>query len=362
MDRTRREFIAQSIAVGTALTALGIRQAQAQDPQHTVPGSSQGTKALMSQFDLKYPILQAPTATVAGADVTIAVSKAGALGAIGLTWAPPDMARGIVTTIKAATSRPFVVNYVLNFEPASLPAALETGAPIIQFSWGMPSKQLISAVRASGARLGVQVTSAGSARQAVDLGADYLVCQGTEAGGHVQAHRLLLDALAEVLAVAKETPVVASGGIGNGAGIRRILLAGASGAMLGSRFVATQESWARPDYKAALTQAKASDTALTVCFNGGWPNALHRVLRNSVFERWEAAGCPPVGKRPGEGDVVGAVRETKVNRYSIIPPVRVVTGALDDLWLYAGQSVEHIKDIPAAGDLVERLWAECLAA
>src|SRR6202011_927983 len=133
-----------------------------------MPGSNPGMSALMSLFDLRYPIFQAPTATVAGADVTIAVSRAGALGAIGLTWGPPDMARGMIMKIKAATNRPFAVNYVLNFDPASFPAVLDAGAPIIQFSWGIPSKQLVSTVRTRGARLGVQVTSAGSARQALD--------------------------------------------------------------------------------------------------------------------------------------------------------------------------------------------------
>jgi nitronate monooxygenase len=108
--------------------------------------------------------------------------------------------------------------------------------------------------------------------------------------------------------------------------------------------------------------AKAVDTALTVCFEGGWPNALHRVLRNPVIEQWESAGCPPVGKRPGEGEVVGAIGEMKVNRYSFVAPLGIVTGPLNDLCLYAGQSVEQIKDIPAAATLVERLWAECLAA
>jgi hypothetical protein len=134
MNRTRREFIAQSTAVATVLAAVGTRQAQAQDPQRAMPGSNPGMSALMSLFDLRYPIFQAPTATVAGADVTIAVSRAGALGAIGLTWGPPDMARGMIMKIKAATNRPFAVNYVLNFDPASLPAVLDAGAPIIQFS------------------------------------------------------------------------------------------------------------------------------------------------------------------------------------------------------------------------------------
>lgn len=362
MDRSKRDFIVRSVAVGTALAALRTPHAQAGDLARELPQTNQATRTLLSSFDLKYPIFQAPTATVAGVDVTIAVCNAGALGAIGLTWMPPDMARDMVAKIKTATSRPFAVNYVLHFEPASLPAALEAGAPIIQFSWGMPSKQLVSAVRTGGAKLGVQVTSAGSARQALDLGADYLVCQGTEAGGHVQAQRPLLEALAEVLAEAKQTPVVAAGGIANGEGIRRVLKAGAAGAMLGTRFVATQESWARADYKAALTQAKAKDTVLTVCFEAGWPNAPHRVLRNPAFERWESAGCPPAGKRPGEGDVVASIGDMKFNRYTFLPPMGMVVGARDDLCLYAGQGVHHIRDIPPAGSLVERLWAECMAA
>jgi len=358
MNRNRRDFIAKTIAAGGALAALGPRQAQAQN----APQPSPSTNALMSLFDLRYPIFQAPMGNVAGPDVTIAVSNAGGLGAIGLTWTPAEPARGIVTKIKTATNRPFVVNYVLAFEPASLPAVLEAGAPIIQFSWGIPDKRLVSAVRKSGARVGIQVTSAGGARQALELGPDYLVCQGTEAGGHVQAHRPLLEALAEVVAETHPTPVVASGGIGNGQGIRKALTAGAAAAMLGTRFLVTQESSVRPEYKAALTQAKAADTALTVCFEGGWPNARHRVLRNAVFERWEAAGCPPVGKRPGEGEVVGTRGDRNIIRYSMIPPLGGVSGAMDNLCLYAGESVEYITDIPPAGSLVERLWAECLAA
>ena len=110
------------------------------------------------------------------------------------------------------------MNYILAFPfadgAASLQAALDAGAPAVQFSWGLPPKEAISAIRAAGAKLGMQVTSAESAR------ADYLVCQGTEAGGHVQATRGLYEALPNVLEEAKQKPVIASGGIGNGEGIR----------------------------------------------------------------------------------------------------------------------------------------------
>src|SRR6266700_6162775 len=184
-------------------------------------------------------------------------------------------------------------NYILAFPfesgAASLQAALDAGAPAVQFSWGLPPKEAISAIRAAGAKLGMQVTSAESARAALDLGADYLVCQGTEAGGHVQATRDLYEALPKVLEEAKQKPVIAAGGIGNGEGIRKALLAGASAAMLGTRFVATIESNGHPAYKQAILEAHAQDTALTVCFQDGWP-ATHRALRNRTFVLWDAAG------------------------------------------------------------------------
>jgi nitronate monooxygenase len=362
VNQGRREFFPKVVATGAAVAAFAARRAWPEDVAAECTGLHPSAKALMAMFQLKYPILQAPTATVAGADVTAAVSNAGGLGAIGLTWTPPDPARATVEKIKNATNRPFVVNYVLAFEPTSLPAALEAGAPVIQFSWGMPSKELVSAVRKSGAKLGIQVTSSGAARQATDLGADYLVCQGIEAGGHVQSHRPLLDVLREVEAEAGQVPVVASGGIGNGEGIRTALMAGASGAMLGTRFVATVESTAHAKYKEALISANADDTVLTVCFEGGWSNAPHRVLRNPTFTNWESAGCPPTGRRPGERDVVATrAPDRKLSRYSIAAPSFGSEGTVTDLAMYAGRSVQVIRDIPHAGELVSRLWRECIS-
>jgi nitronate monooxygenase len=101
-----------------------------------------------------------------------------------------------------------------------------------------------------------------------------------------------------VLDEAKNTPVLAAGGVGNGQRIRTALLTGASGAVLGTRFVATQESLAHPDYKSAILKAHAGHTAMTLCFQDGSPPATHRALRNGTLTRWEASGCPPVGQRP----------------------------------------------------------------
>lgn len=320
-------------------------------------------KSLMTLFGLKYPIFEAPHGNTTSPELAIAISNAGAMGALGLTGGTADEARAAVSKVRSSTKSAFFINYILTLsagkEPASLRPALDAGAPIVQFSWGFPSKAIIAAIRQAGAKLGIQVTSAESARAALDAGADYLVCQGTEAGGHVQASRVLYEALPIVLREANGKPVVASGGVGNGAGIRKALLAGASAAMLGTRFVATVESKAHQDYKEALLAAHAHDTALTICFQDGWP-ALHRVLRNRTFIMWESAGCPKPGLRPGEGELVTTrVSGEKVLRYSAYPPDRDFHGNAREMALMAGLGVEYVKDLPSAGELVQRLWREC---
>jgi nitronate monooxygenase len=361
MKPSRRQFLRGAAGLGLGMTlARGSAAADRQAGKSKYVPSPK-TQRLLSAFGLTYPIFQAPIGGSSGPDLAIAVSSAGATGAMALWPLPPDESRARVERVRAATRNPFAVNYVLAFEPRSLQAALDAGAPIVQFSWGMPGKPLVAAVRHAGAKLGIQVTSAESARAALDLAADYLVCQGTEAGGHVQAHSRLPETLPKVLDEAKETPVVAAGGIANGADIRRVLSAGAAAAMLGTRFVATRESFAHQEYKEALVRADGGQTVLTVCFEGGWPNAMHRVLRNGTFIRWEAVGCPPAGKRPGEGDVVATRPDGRqVLRYAAPNPLQGFKGSqLLDCPLYAGEGVSAVRDIPSAGDLVRRLWKEC---
>lgn len=314
---------------------------------------------LAPPFGLRYPIAQAPTGSIAGPELAAAVSKAGALGALALTWTPPETAGAYVRQVRSATDRPFLVNFALAFPPASLAAALEAGAPIVSFSWGDPSPYL-SQVQAAGARIGVQVTSVAGARHAVEIGADFLICQGIEAGGHVQSTMSLEDLLPGVVGAAEGVPVFAAGGIADGAGIARALSRGASAAMLGTRFVATQESRAHPEYKRRLVEATGGDTALTVCFDGGWPYAAHRVLRNPTLERWEALGCPPPGRRPGEGEVVATASNGEpVLRYEDTAPRSGMTGQVLDMALYAGTGCGAIADVPPAAVLIERLWTEC---
>jgi nitronate monooxygenase len=358
MVGSRRDFLQQASAL---LAALGLGCATS-GPE-AVPMPTPRARELLARFGLRYPIFSAGMGGPGSAELAAAVSNGGGLGAVGTgATASAEIVRDRVARARLATDRLFAVNYLLTWNPVTLPIALDAGAPVIQFAWGLPGREDVAAIRRAGAQMGIQVSSADGARQALDLGVDYLICQGTEAGGHVQATRGLYEVLPAVIAEAGDVPVLAAGGITTGGHIRSALTAGASGVLMGTRFIATREAASHDDYKAALVRASAAEeTVLTVCFQDGWINAPHRVLRNPTLERWEAAGCPPPGKRPGEGDVV-AVSSTGAERrrYATTSPRPGDHGALLDLALYAGAGVSGIRDVPSAGELVGRLWDECL--
>jgi nitronate monooxygenase len=307
-----------------------------------------------THFDLPH-IIQAPLGGLASAELVVAVSNAGGLGCLALTWTDPQVAATLVRNVKTRTSAAFAANFVLSFEPRALTAVLAAGVPVVMFSWGLPGA-LLGTVRAFGAAVGVQVGSVEGARCALDAGCDFLICQGVEAGGHVQSSTPLWQLLPAVVAEARNIPVVAAGGLADRADVVQAKSLGARAAMLGTRFVASTESAAHPRYKEALVAAGPGQTALTGCFDGGWPYAPHRVLRNSTLTAWEAAGCPPSGHRPGEGDVVGTHRSgTLVHRYDDTPPSADLEGDALDCCLYAGSGVHRISAVGSAADIVTEL-------
>lgn len=362
MPTNRREFFRRTAALGVG---LGVSAPAVAARQRAIAMPTPRAAAFMRMFGLKYPISNAGMGSAAQPPLTIAVSSAGGLGSLGsgLT-ATADSIRSRVSRVRAATDRPFAVNYLLPFGAPTLEVALEAGAPIIQFSYGIPPAEMVARIRQAGARFSVQVGSAEGARRAIDAGAAYLICQGIEAAGHVQSTTPLDALLPKVVEEAGAVPVIAAGGIATGAHMRRMLAAGASGVLMGTRFVATREGNAHDDYKNALTRAKASDAVMTSCFQDGWVNTQHRVLRNRTLEMWEAAGCPGPGQRPGEGDVIATNTATgaKRIRYSLAPPFPEDRGAVLEMALYAGLGVEAIRDIPSTADLIARLWKECLDA
>ena len=128
--------------------------------------------------------------------------------------------------------------------------------------------------------------------------------------------------------------------------------------MMGTRFVASAEASAHPAYKAALVAARSEDTVYTNCFDGGWPYAMHRVLRSSTFNAWEDAGCPASPARPGEGDEIMRSAAAALVRYNSAQPSDIQHGDTMAACLYAGMGVGGIVSVMPARDIVETLWTE----
>ena len=310
----------------------------------------------MTVLGYDVPVMQAPVGRGAAAALAIAVSQAGGLGTLGASWTEPATLREQIRSIGRATDRPFCVNLVLDFEQDErLEVAAEERVPWVSFSFGM-RREMIARAHAGGMRALVQVASADAARAAAEAGADALIVQGVEAGGHVQSVVGLLPLLAEV-GRAVSLPLLAAGGIADPVSARGALAAGATAVVMGTRFVASDECDAHPDYKARLLRAEGRDTVLTQLFDVGW-DAPHRVLRNSTYQRWEAAGRPDPGRRPGEGEELAP----GVVRYAVNLPLAGSEGDVEGMAMYAGQGVGAIGAVESAAEIVERFAAALRAS
>jgi nitronate monooxygenase len=311
----------------------------------------------MNIQNLEIPILQAPVE--ATANLTAAVSNAGGMGSLGLAWANADTAARLVDEVLTKTQNPFFANFVLAFDPMAFDAVIEAGVPAITLSWGI-SSDLINRAHRHDVQVGVQVGTVDGAKDAISKGADFVICQGIEAGGHVQSTTKLSDLLPQVLDCANGVSVIAAGGLANKDDVDWALQEGATAAMLGTRFVVTKESDAHPLYKEAILAAKGTDTVSTTCFDGGWPNATHRVIRNQLFNSWESAGCPQPGSRPGENLLLaGDSTSHKIRKYDFSNPMKTFPiSDVSDWCLYAGLGCDRIKDIPSVTELIDRLWSK----
>jgi NAD(P)H-dependent flavin oxidoreductase YrpB (nitropropane dioxygenase family) len=158
-------------------------------------------------------------------------------------------------------------------------------------------------------------------------------------------------------------PVVAAGGIADGRGLAAALALGAAGAWIGTRFLVSHEAAIHPRYRERVLQANESDTVfLENLFDVGWPNAPHRTLKNQTVAAWETAGCPPSGKRPGEGEVIGTSGSIgRIVHYQSYTPGPDVEGDIDIMSLWAGQSVGLVSKLQSAGDIVREIADEAKA-
>jgi len=304
---------------------------------------------------IEEPIVQAPMAAVP--ELAAAVSNAGALGMLSLTWSTP--AGDVVRETMALTDRPFGGNLVLaSDQHHRLDEALEAGLRIVSLFWGDPAPYVEQVHDANGVVLQT-VGSAEEARRAVGSGVDVVVAQGWEAGGHVWGQVATLPLVPAVVDAVSPVPVIAAGGIGDSRGVAAVVALGAQAAWVGTRFLLAQEMPIHEEYRRRLLDAVETDTRWYAdLYEVGWPDAPNRSLLNSTAEAWEAAGRPPPGSRPGEGDVIAHFASGEaIVRYEPAAPMVGTTGDIEAVSMWAGQSVALARKPQSAADIVAELVA-----
>jgi NAD(P)H-dependent flavin oxidoreductase YrpB (nitropropane dioxygenase family) len=307
--------------------------------------------------ELRTPVVQAGMGFIARHELAAAVSEAGGLGTIAGVGAP------IAEELAAArrlTDRPIAVNLLLPFVRGGDVEAAAAADAIVTF-WGEPR-------RLAPAPWIHQCGSVAEAKAAAAAGADAVIAQGLEAGGHVRGRTPVLELVAEVCA-AVEIPVLAAGGIVDAQGVRAALDAGAVAAVAGTRFLLSDESRAHPEYKRRCLEADG--TVLTELFGVGWGDAPHRVVANAATRRWLEADergpgwirlinrvTAPVASRLPATIQQRAARAQRAAQPLLSPQPPTVddpAGLVDSGPLYAGSNVTRISDVRPAAKLVRAL-------
>ena len=316
------------------------------------------TNAFSALVGIEIPIVQAAMGGATSPQLVAAVSNAGGLGMLALGWSPPDAMRAEIRATRALTGRPFGVNLVLTQpQEERVAVCLSEGVPVVSFFWGQAGA-LTEAAKRGGARVLHTVGSADAARLAVDDGADAIVAQGWEAGGHVYGRVATMALVPAVVDRISPVPVIAAGGIADGRGLAAAMALGAAGAWIGTRFLASAEAAIHPRYRERLLAAKETDTEYGTLFGIGWPDAPHRTLRNKTIDAWEIAGRPPSGKRPGDGAVVATSPDGDIVAYQPHTPGAEDDGDIEALSMWSGQGVGLVRRVQPAAEIVHEIWRE----
>lgn len=313
---------------------------------------------LQTALGLQLPLLQAGMGGVAGILLCTEVSRAGAGGTLALYKEPPDRIREAVREVAAATSRPFGVNLIPEVTSPELYRA-QLGAALAELpgngyvtTFGLPGADTAQAVARTGRSLVVQIGTPDDASAALRTGADVLVLQGTEAGGHLLGELPVTELLYAVRTRHPDAVIAVAGGVATGADLARVLREGADGAMAGTVFVPTSESTAHPLFKRRIIDARAGDTVVTGRFDIGWPARPHRVLRNSLTEESRRLPATFIATtRVGAGRV-------PVPRYSATVPRIGTEGRIDEMAMYCGTSCDRVAAQDTAAALLRRIRHE----
>jgi nitronate monooxygenase len=304
--------------------------------------------AFTELFSLQHPIVLAPMGGSAGGALAAAVSNGGGLGLLGggngnLDWLDRELP--IVTD---GTGKPWGVGFQSwAIDARTVEHALNQHPSAVMLSFGDP-RPFAGPIRQAGAALIIQVTDLEEARQAVDLGADVIVAQGTEGGGHgARRGRSTLPFVPVVVDLAAPTPVLAAGGIADGRGVAAALALGAAGALIGTRFQATVEALADPSIRKAIVEGRGEDTersaVLDIVRDSRWPSKYTaRTLGHPFLDQWRGRE----DELAEDTDAKQAYRDG------------VERGDLPLLPVWASEAIDLINDLPSASDLVGALAAQ----
>ena len=319
-------------------------------------------------LNCRYPIISAGMGGPARAELAAAVSQAGGFGLLGMVRETPEVIAREIAEVRRRTSKPFGVNLIPSgTKPellrAELDLCLASQVPAMCFFWDV-FPDLVAEAKAAGCLVLYQVGSVPDALKAEAAGADVIIAQGVEAGGHVRG-KLPLAVLLSQLRGRLNVPLAASGGIADGRGVAAALALGADGVQCGTAFLVATESFAHDYHKQRILRAGAGDTVHTDLFAINWPpNSPVRVLKNSVTE---AAGDKPGGtlwgyhpdKLPRE--VIAHDNGVPVYKFDTNSPLRTTTGNLEAMALYAGEGAAQITAIRPAAEILADLMRDAVA-
>jgi nitronate monooxygenase len=302
--------------------------------------------AFTQLFSLQYPIALAPMGGMSGGALAAAVSNAGGLGIIGGGREDPDWLELQLEIVTSRTSKPWGVGFQSwATDAATVEGAVAHRPDAVMLSFGDP-RPLVEPVRRAGAKLIIQVTDLDEARQALEVGADVIVAQGTEAGGH-GGRRSTLPFVPVVVDLAAPVPVLAAGGIADGRGVAASLALGAAGALLGTRFLVCGDALVPAYVAKAILDGGGEDTERSrisdVARGAPWPSKwAARTLRNRIYDQWrgreEEFAADPAAQQAYQ-DAVAAGE---------LPPGPV----------WASEAIDLITELDQPADLVPRLAAE----
>ena len=295
---------------------------------------------------IEIPILQGGMSTYTSAELVAAVSNAGALGIIGSLGRSVDDLRNEIRLVRSMTSKPFGVNHVVcliddeNFE-----LTLAQRVPVLSLSWGH-SADLVDRAHEAGMKVVHQVTTPEEAGVVVTEGADVVVAQGTEGGGHVGSSMSTMALVPQAVDVVRPTPVLAAGGIADGRGLAAAIMLGAQGVLMGTRFLATVECHGRGHSKDVLLNSLGSQTLASKFYDDvlgiQWPGSVLRAVRNPLLDEW--------ARRPDEWARVAE---------EVRPQLRAAVDNGD--FVMAGESVGLVHEILPAAEVVKRIASEAEA-